>query len=90
MQSIELIGSGEVEAEQVSAKQISDREAEGRLVTLKGTVKSYEIVNGLVQTIMIEDEDGDVARVFIDGYITTAEDVKDLEVGVDITVTRLA
>ena len=47
---------------------------------VKGTVVSFEKANDLVQTIMVEDEKGDLVRVFIDGYITTAEDVKDLAV----------
>src|SRR5699024_1222378 len=44
----------------------------------------------LVQTIMVRDSAGNVGRVFIDGYIATAEDVKDLKVGCAITATGLA
>ena len=58
--------------------------------TVKGHVDSFELANGLVQTIMVKDEKGDIVRVFIDGYITTAEDVKDLAVGNEITVTGVA
>jgi hypothetical protein len=43
-----------------------------------------------VQTIMVKDAKGDTCRVFIDGYITTQEDVKNLKVGYNITVTGLA
>jgi LPXTG-motif cell wall-anchored protein len=39
---------------------------------------------------MVKDEKGDVVRVFIDGYITTDEDVKNLKKGCKITVTGLA
>jgi len=88
--SIEVIGEGTVEPESVTAAQINDRSAEGKLVKLEGVVDSFELANGLVQTILVKDVDGSVARVFIDGYITTAEDVKDLAVGNDITVIGLA
>ena len=75
---------------EVSAAAINDRSAEGKLITLKGTVESFELENGLVQTIMVKDAKGDVARVFIDGYITTAKDVENLAVGCEISVTGLA
>ena len=39
---------------------------------------------------MVRDANGEEARVFIDGYICTDEDVKDLSVGAAITVTGLA
>ncbi len=74
----------------VSAAQINDRSAEGKLVTVSGTVESFELANGLVQTIMVKDSEGNVARVFIDGYITTAKDVENLAVGNEITATGLA
>ena len=74
----------------VSAAQINDRSAEGKLVTVSGTVESFELANGLVQTIMVKDAEGNVARVFIDGYITTAKDVENLAVGNEITATGLA
>ncbi len=100
--SIELISEGhEVKPEEVTAKQINDRSVEGRLVTLNGIVESFELANGLVQTIMVKDANGDVARVFIDGYITTGadnemlrtaveSDIPNLTVGHAITVTGLA
>ena len=89
--SIELIGDGTpVESTEITAEQLNDGSMLGSLVTLKGTVKSFELANGLVQTIIVEDEAGKEGRVFIDGYITTDEDVKDLEVGCEITVTGLA
>ena len=88
--SIEVIGEGSVEAKEVSAKEINDLSVIGQLITVKGHVESYELANGLVQTIMVKDADGNIARVFIDGYITTAEDVKDLAVGATVTVTGIA
>jgi endo-alpha-N-acetylgalactosaminidase len=39
---------------------------------------------------MVEDAEGNMGRVFIDGYITTAKDVENLQVGCEITVTGLA
>ncbi len=88
--SIEVIGEGAVEPKEVTAAQINDLSVIGQLITIKGTVESFELANGLVQTIMVKDAKGDVARVFIDGYITTAEDVKNLKVGCEITVTGIS
>ena len=59
-------------------------------VTVKGIVESFEYANGLIQTIMVKDSEGNVARIFIDGYITTGKDVENIEVGCEITVTGLA
>ena len=87
---IEIIGSGTVSAKEVTAAQINDGSVLGQLVKVSGTVVSFEEANGLVQTIMVKDAAGNVARVFIDGYITTAEDVQNIEVGCLITVTGLA
>lgn len=89
--SIAKIGESEpVAPTEVTAAQINDRSVLGSLVTVKGTVESFELANGLVQTIMVKDAEGNVARVFIDGYITTAKDVENLEVGCAIAATGLA
>ena len=89
--SIELIDEGnEVTPTEVTAAEINDRSAEGKLVTLKGVVVSFEKANNLVQTIMVRDAAGDVARVFIDGYITTSTEVENLALGAEVTVTGLA
>ena len=90
VKTIEVIGSGSVEPKEVTAAQINDRSVEGSLITLKGTVESFEEANGLIQTIMVKDANGDVARVFIDGYITTGHEVENCEVGAEITATGLA
>ena len=87
---IEVIGSGTVAAKKVTASEINDLSVLGQLVTLSGTVVSFEMANGLVQTIMVKDAAGNVARVFIDGYITTAKDVQNLAVGRAITVTGVS
>ena len=69
--SIEKLSEGnDVTPTEVPAGAIVDRSAEGLLVTVKGVVVSFEKANDLVQTIMVRGEDGNVARVFIDGYIT--------------------
>ena len=88
---IELISEGnEVAPVEITAQQLNDGSKLGSLVTLKGTVESFEYANGLVQTIMVKDAEGNVGRVFIDGYITTSYDVENLAVGAEITVTGLA
>ena len=89
--SIEVIGEGEpVQPIEVTAAQINDLSVLGSLVTLKGTVESFETENGLIQTILVKDAAGNIARVFIDGYITTAVDVMDLAVGCRIEATGLS
>ena len=89
--SIELISEGhEVAPIAITASELNDGTVLGSLVTLKGTVESFEYANGLIQTIMVKDEKGELGRVFIDGYITTSYDVENLTVGCDITVTGLA
>ena len=89
--SIELISEGNaVTPTEVTAAQVTDRSAEGKLVTLKGVVVSFEKANDLVQTIMVRDAAGNVARVFIDGYITTSTEVENLALGAEVTVTGLA
>ena len=88
---IELIDQGhEVKAVEITASELNNGSKLGSLVTLSGIVESFEYANGLIQTIMVKDAEGNVGRVFIDGYITTAYDVEDLAVGCAITVTGLA
>ena len=88
---IELISEGhEVAPIAITASELNDGSRLGSLVTLKGTVESFEYANGLIQTIMVKDSDGNVGRVFIDGYITTGYDVQNLKVGAHVVVTGLA
>ncbi|MBQ9459354.1 MAG: S-layer homology domain-containing protein [Oscillospiraceae bacterium] len=87
---IKVIGTGSVAPTSVSAKDAVSRATLGKLITVSGTVESFELSNGLVQTIMVKDAAGDVVRVFIDGYITTGSEVVGLANGVAITVTGLA
>ena len=88
---IKLISEGnEVAPVEITAAELNDGSKLGSLVTMSGTVESFELANGLVQTILVKDESGNTGRVFIDGYITTAYDVENLAVGAKITVTGLA
>ena len=89
--SIEKIGeTTPVTPRAVTSTQINDGSVLGQLVTLKGFVVGYERADGLVQTILVRDSEGKIARVFIDGYITTSYDVKNLEIGCQISATGLA
>ena len=89
--SIEKIGeTTPVTPKTVTSTQINDGSVLGQLVTLKGFVVGYEMADGLVQTILVRDSEGEIARVFIDGYITTSYDVANLSVGCQISATGLA
>ena len=89
--SIEKIGeTTPVTPRAVTSTQINDGSVLGQLVTLNGYVIGYEMADGLVQTILVRDSEGKIARVFIDGYITTSYDVANLSVGCQISATGLA
>ncbi len=90
VKTIEVIGEGTVTPSAIAAAELNDRSAEGKLVTVTGTVESVEEANGLIQTIMVKDANGDLARVFIDGYITTGHEVENCVVGAQISATGLA
>ena len=79
-----------VEPKVVTAAQVNDGSVLGQLITLKGYVTGIEMANGLIQTILVRDAQGKVARVFIDGYITTSQDVANAAVGCEIEATGLA
>ena len=79
-----------VEPKVVAAAQVNDGSVLGQLITLKGYVTGIEMANGLIQTILVRDAQGNVARVFIDGYITTSQDVANAAVGCEIEATGLA
>ena len=79
-----------VEATDVTAAQVNDGSVTGLLVKLKGVVTGIEYANGLVQTILVKDAKGDVTRLFIDGYITTQEEVEKLRLGCEVEATGLA
>ena len=89
--SIEKIADATAPApKDVTAAQVNDGSFLGSLIRVKGVITKVEKANGLVQTIMVRDANGNECRVFIDGYITTSEDVKNAEVGREIDVVGLA
>jgi hypothetical protein len=88
--SIDVIGEGTVEPTEVTAADINGLTHLGDLVTVKGVIDSIDVVNGLIQTIMVKDEAGNLCRVFIDGYITTGTEVENAEVGYHVTATGLS
>ncbi len=89
--SIEKIG----EVEALAPRPITTQEAAqstylGSLVKIQGVVVSFTEAQGSIQTIMVRDETGYDARVFIDGYITQNKEIKNLAVGHEITVIGLS
>ena len=89
--SIEKIGEETpVEPKKVTAAELENQGYLGSLVTVEGIATKIEYSNGLLQTIMVKDASGKEARIFIDGYITTAEDVKNAVVGCHVVATGLA
>ena len=88
--SIEKIGEGSVEPRLITTQEAAESNYLGSLVQIKGVVVSFAEAEGLVQTIMVRDESGYDARVFIDGYITSGKVIENLAVGHEITVTGLA
>ena len=74
----------------VTSTQVNDGSVLGQLVTLNGYVTGIEMANGKVQTILVRDPQGQVARVFIDGYICPDSEVQNLKVGCEIEATGLA
>ena len=88
---IEKIGEETpVTPKKVTAADLENKGYLGSLVTVEGTATKIEYSNGLIQTIMVKDASGKEARIFIDGYITTSEDVKNAEVGCHVVATGLA
>ena len=88
---IEKVGeTAPVQPVEITAAQLNDRSAEGKLVTLKGTVTAITMANGLVESIYVKDASGAVARVFIDGYITASKTIEGLKVGCTVEATGLA
>ena len=88
---IEKIGDGTpVTPLTVTSTQVNDGSVLGQMVTLKGIVTAIEMAEGKVQTILVRDPQGKVARVFIDGYICPESEVQNLKVGCAIEATGLA
>ena len=79
-----------VEPKKVTAADLENKGYLGSLVTVEGTAMKIEYSNGLIQTIMVRDDTGKEARIFIDGYITTDKDVENAAVGCHVVATGLA
>ncbi len=89
--SITKIGEQEpVEPMSITTADMNSGKYLGSLVTISGRVTNYTEVNGLVESIYVRDASGEVARVFIDGYITKDVEIANLEKGCLITATGLA
>ncbi len=89
--AIEKVGEAEpVTPTLVTAAELNSRAVEGMLVTVQGRVVEITMANGLVESIYVQDGSGEVARVFIDGYITSDQTIEDLAVGCEIEATGLA
>ncbi len=89
--SIEKIADAQAPAPKaVTAADLENQGYLGSLVTVEGTATKIEYSNGLIQTIMVKDASGKEARVFIDGYITTAKDVENAKVGCHVKASGLA
>lgn len=89
---ITLIDSDVIELEpiEVTAQQINDKTYLGSLVKISGTITKVEFANEIVQTILVRDNAGKTARIFIDGYITTEKNMNNLIVGNYITAVGLS
>ena len=72
----------------VTAARVSDGSTAGPLVTLSGTVTQFTSAGGLVQTIDVEDHEGNSVQVFVDENITPDTPIQ-LNVGDAVTVTGL-
>ena len=79
-----------VEPKKVTAADLENKGYLGSLVTVEGTATKIEYSNGLIQTIMVRDDTGKEARIFIDGYITTDKAVENAAVGCHVVATGLA
>lgn len=77
----------------VTTQQAATGAVRGQLVKIEGVIVSFAEAEGAIQTIIVRDDTGYDARVFIDGYITKSKDVAlrtNLAVGNKITAVGLA
>ena len=89
--SIEKLGEATpIVPTEITAAQVNDGSVLGSLIRVKGVITKVEKAEGLVQTIMVRDANGNECRVFIDGYITPNNEVVNAEVGREIDVVGLA
>ena len=89
--SAEKLGeTAQVKPTVITAAQLNSRSAEGLLATVKGTVTKITEASGLPESIYVKDESGEVARVFIDGYICSQMEIAGLKIGCSVEATGLA
>ncbi len=90
--SIEKIGETDpVKPKELSAKDAMSGKYLGQLIKVSGTVYSLGYTtDGTLETIMIKDKAGDLARVFIDGYIMPGyKGLDNIKVGDNISAIGL-
>jgi uncharacterized repeat protein (TIGR02543 family) len=71
----------------VTSSEINAGTYLGSLVKLSGTITEVVSKQGLPESIFVKDSAGQIARVFIDGYITPDKEIANLAVGNTIAAT---
>ncbi|MDD5923514.1 MAG: CehA/McbA family metallohydrolase [Clostridia bacterium] len=81
-----------IKPELVSCKEAMSDEKLGSLLMVKGVVTElHNSSDGALETIMVKDEDGNEARIFIDGYImSTYKGLDNIAVGMPISAIGLS
>ena len=75
---------------EISSSDVNKGTYLGSLVRLIGTVDRIEPATGTPESIYVKDSDGEIARVFIDGYITPEKTIDKLAVGQPVSAIGLA
>lgn len=74
----------------LTTAQAKNAENLGSLVQVSGTITELDYANGIIESIFIKDDSNVVARVFIDGYITSTKVIENLQVGSRLTAVGLS
>ena len=75
---------------EVSSDDVNKGTYLGSLVSLAGTIERIEPATGTPESIYVKDFNGEIARVFVDGYITPEKTIAQLAVGQTINAVGLA
>ena len=78
------------EPRKIAAKEANEGAYLGSLVRIEGTVAGISTSNNAVESIMVHDDSGTDARIFIDGYITSSKTINNLSVGAKISAVGLS
>ncbi|MDW7661514.1 MAG: S-layer homology domain-containing protein [Bacillota bacterium] len=78
------------EPKAVTSSDILNATYLGSLVKVTGKVTEIGLSNGVVESIYVKDSNGDICRIFIDGYITKDAVIANLKVGAGITAVGLS